>query len=53
MNIVHACLFQKCINPYDITMVWEASEVIDFSADDEYRFIGYVNYDTELHTIVE
>ena len=56
MNTTVAYLFQNVNNSSDIVMVWEHAEISDMYDEVDLgtrRMIGTVNYDVELHRVVE
>ena len=52
MNITEAYLFQSTKCEYRIQMVWERCDIDDLNDDPDYRLIGTVLYDTEIHKII-
>ena len=56
MNITVAYLFQHVNNSSDIVMVWESAEISDMYdavEDGTRRMIGTVNYNVDLHKVVD
>lgn len=52
MNITKNFLFQNINDESKIIMVHENADIRDMEENDNYRFIGCMNYDTEIKRVI-